>query len=437
MMKEKSTTKHKIKTIFAACIGNVVEWYDFSIYAYMAAIISVNFFETQEPITALLATFAAFAVGFIIRPLGGFVIGVYGDKVGRKSALSTAIILMALGTFMIGVLPTYETIGIFAPILLVIARLIQGFSAGGEWTGGATFIVEHAEESTKGFWGSFHMVSVNIGMLLGSVTGVLLTTFMSEEILYSWGWRIPFIIGGIIGLIGLYMRINMEETPEFKTVKEKRKVKEEKPKIIVTLIHTYKEVLVCIGITVFWTVAVYGLLTYMPVYLSDILGLSSQLSFLANTFSLILLIILTPIAGYLSDKFGRKQLLLTSTIGTLILIYPLFLMMASGSFPIIVTAVLILAALIATFNGPAVVTLVELFPANIRYSSFSVGYNIAIAAFGGTAPFISTYLIQVTGVTLAPLFYIVFAAIVTTTTLIVVNFSKFQARTSEMILKKS
>lgn len=436
-MERKSSTKHKIKTIFAACIGNVVEWYDFSIYAYMAAIISVHFFETKDPITALLATFAAFAVGFIIRPLGGFVIGMYGDRVGRKRALSSAIILMALGTFMIGILPSYETIGIMAPILLVLARLIQGFSAGGEWTGGATFIVEHAEESTKGFWGSFHMVSVNVGMLLGSVTGVLLTTFMAEDILYAWGWRIPFIIGGIIGLIGLYMRVNMEETPEFKEVKEEQKHQEEKPNILITLLHTYKEMLVCIGITVFWTVAVYGLLTYMPVYLSDILGLSNQLSFLANTFSLILLIILTPIAGYLSDKFGRKKLLLTSTIGTLILIYPLFLMMASGSFPIIVLAVLILAALIAAFNGPAVVTLVELFPANIRYSSFSVGYNIAIAVFGGTAPFISTYLIQVTGFTLAPLFYILFAAIVTTITLIVVNFEKFQARAATITLKKA
>src|SRR5699024_9543569 len=392
-----ATIEHKkrVKAVTAAAIGNIVEWYDFSVYTYLAAMISYNFFVSDDQLTSLLATFAAFAVGFLMRPIGGFLIGVYGDKVGRKKALSLVIIMMAIGTFMIGILPTYETIGVWAPILLVFGRLIQGFSTGGEWTGGATFIVEHAPNERKGFWGSFHMVSVNIGMLLGSITGVLLTTFMAEEILYSWGWRIPFIIGGILGLVGLYMRFNIEETPEFEAMKEEQeKLLENKevntneevkePNIWKVLMYTYKEALACMGISVFWTVAVYGLLTYMPVYLSDILGLSEQLGFVANTLALILLIILTPFAGHLSDKYGRKPLLLFATVGTLILVYPLFLLMNTVSFPLIVVAVLIFAVLIASFNGPAVVTLVELFPADVRYSSFSIGYNLTISLFGGT-----------------------------------------------------
>lgn len=410
------------KAVVAASFGNVIEWFDFAVYGYFATVIAYNFFVGESELTALLATFAAFAVGFFMRPLGAVIIGNYGDKVGRRKALALTILMMAVSTILIGILPTYEQIGVLAPILLVIARLAQGFSAGGEWGGSSSFMVEHADETSKGFWGSWQQVSTAGGLFLGSLAGLILTSMLTEAFLYSWGWRIPFIFGGILGLFGLYLRSNVEESPEFEKDKEKGEVRDSPLKEIFT--HHKKELLLGFGFTVFWTVSYYGLLTFMPSYLTQVIGLSSNWSFAANTICIFVLIVSIPFFGSLSDRIGRKPLLLTSTISGLVLTYPLYAMVASGSIGLAIIALIIFAIMIGLFSGPGVAAITEIFPSHIRYTGLSIGYNFAVAAFGGTAPFISTYLVSATGNSIAPAFYIIASALVTTIVLFGITFNQ-------------
>jgi MHS family proline/betaine transporter-like MFS transporter len=416
-----NTKQSRVKAISAASIGNVVEWFDFSVYGYFASLIAINFFVTDNELTSLLATFAVFAVGFFMRPLGAVIIGNYGDKFGRKKALAFTVIMMAAGTFIVGILPTYDQIGIWAPILIVLARLIQGFSAGGEWGGSASFMVEYADESNKGFWGSWQQVSTATGLLLGSFAGLILTNTMSPSVLEAWGWRIPFLLGGVLGLFGLYLRAKVDESPVFESAKEKGKIMDSPLKE--TLKNYKKEVLLGLGFTVFWTSSYYGLLTYMPSYIINVLHLSKSLAFTANTISIVALIIMIPIMGSLSDRVGRKPVLLTATVSAIILTYPLFLMISTGSFTLILIALITFSAIIALYSGAGVAAISEIYPMEIRYTALSIGYNVATAVFGGTAPFISTYLISVTGSNLSPAFYIIASAVVTTFVIFGITFS--------------
>src|SRR5215468_12212788 len=210
-----------IRAVYAAVIGNVLEWYDFAVYAFVAGIIAKNFFPASDDVTALLSSFLAYGLGFVARPLGGVVIGRLGDTRGRKAALMLTIFMMAAGTVMIGILPTHATVGLVAPILLVVARLMQGFSAGGEWGGSTAFIVEWAPKGRRGWFGSFQQTSVVAGLLLGSGVAALLNTLLSQEQMNDWGWRVPFLLGGILGPVGLYMRRTMKETPAYEVAAQK------------------------------------------------------------------------------------------------------------------------------------------------------------------------------------------------------------------------
>ncbi len=406
-----STPEAARKAVTAGAIGNFIEWYDFAVYGYFATIIATQFFPSENRVASLLATFAVFAVAFFMRPLGAFVFGSFGDRIGRRTTLAAAVILMGVSTLMIGVLPTYAQIGVFAPILLVVARLLQGFSAGGEWSGSAAFMVEYAPPDRRGLYGSWQQFSIVAGLLAGSLMGSLLGVVLSEDALNAWGWRVPFILGVLVGLVGLYLRLRLQDTPAFLAIEQK----EEKTDAPVRESFTTHggESLNAFGFTIAWTVSYYILLTYMPTYVSETLGLSLTSALTANAIGLVVLMVLIPFTGALSDRIGRKPLLVAFSVLIALLSYPLFLLVSTGNFLFIVVGQVLFALIICLFSGPGPAALVEMFPTNVRYSALGVSYNLAVAAFGGTAPFVATFLIDRTGSNLAPGIYLIVAAVIT------------------------
>ena len=394
------------RAVAAAVVGNVLEWYDFAVYAYMATIIAKKFFPASDEVTSLLSTFAAFGIGFVMRPLGGILIGRLGDTRGRKTALLVTIALMAAGTVLIGVIPSYESIGVAAPALVVFARLVQGFSAGGEWGGSTTFIVEWAPEGRRGFYGSLQQSSVAGGLLLGSAIAALLNTMVPPETLENWAWRIPFLLGGLLGPVGLYMRRNIEETPAF------ARAAEMPSENVSPSIAPLRLAMRALGFTILWTVAYYIILSYMPTFLQKYVKLSRTQALWSTSAGLLVLVVATPLMGLLSDRIGRKPLLLAACAGFVLLPYPLFVLMLSGvSLATIVVVQVVLALTIALYSGPGPAAIAEIFPTKARSTWMSTGYSAGVAIFGGFAPFIATWLIARTGNPISPSYYVIAAAV--------------------------
>jgi MHS family proline/betaine transporter-like MFS transporter len=396
------------RAVAAAVVGNVLEWYDLAVYAYMATVIAKKFFPAGDDVTSLLSTFAAFGLGFVARPLGGMVIGRLGDLKGRKTALLVTIVLMAGGTVAIGLVPTFETIGIVAPTLVVLARLVQGFSAGGEWGGSTAFIVEWAPPGRRGLYGSLQQCSVATGLLLGSGVAALVNTWLSAEAADTWGWRIPFLLGGLLGPVGLYMRKRIAETPAFvrsTTAADPPRQPPAAPGLLAAR---------AFGFTVFWTVSYYIVLTYMPTFLQKQVGVARSQALWATTSGLLVMVIVTPLMGLLSDRVGRRPLLAAACVASLVLAYPCFKLMLSGvPLSTIFLIQVALAFVIAVFSGPGPAAIAEIFPTRVRSTWMSTGYSFAVAIFGGFAPFIATWLIARTGDPLAPSYYLMAAAAIT------------------------
>jgi MFS transporter, MHS family, proline/betaine transporter len=398
------------KAVVAGSIGNVMEWYDWSIYGFYASIISKQFFPSVDPLASLLMTFAVFAVGFLMRPLGSLFFGPYGDRVGRRKALAAAVIMMAVGTVMIGLVPNYNQIGIAAPILLVVARLIQGFSAGGEWGGSTSFLVEYAPKNKRGLYGSWQQVSTGGGLLAGSLVSTIFSFAMSPETLNSWGWRIPFLIGILLGILGLYLRMKIDDTPKFKEAEVTHETVKTPLKEMFTK-HP-KQILKSIGFTMHWTVSYYIFLTYMPTYINKVLHLSFSFALAANLIVLVFFMCIVPFMGHLSDRFGRKPMLICSCLGFIVFAYPVFLLIGKGGFLFVLLPQFVFAIFEAMYSGAGPAALAELFPTRVRNSALSVGYNLGVALFGGTAPFIATYLISATHNNFSPTFYVIGCAVV-------------------------
>lgn len=395
------------KAVTAAVMGNLLEWYDFAIYGYLATIVAKNFFPQEDEKTALLSTFATFGVGFVVRPLGGILTGRLGDVRGRKTALMLTIFLMAFGTVLIGLIPTYDSIGLWAPALLVIARLLQGFAAGGEWGGSTSFIVEWAPNGRRGLYGSFQQSSLAAGLLLGSGTAALFSTVLSAPDMEAWGWRIPFLLGGLLAPVGIYMRRNIDETPAF------RKARSRTPDVRAAsgLSLAGK----AFGFTVLWTSAYYMMLAYLPTFTQQHAGLSRTQALWSNTLGLLVLVIVIPFAGALSDRVGRKPLLLTCCLAFALLSHTMFQTMVShASLAVVMAMQGVFALMIAAFSGPGPAAIAEIFPTPMRSTWMSAGYSLAVAIFGGFAPFIATWLIGRTGSPLSPTWYVIGAAIVST-----------------------
>lgn len=396
------------KATAAGAIGNGVEWFDYGLYGYFAATIGVVFFPSEDPTVSLLAAFAAFAVTFFVRPLGGFVFGPMGDRIGRRPTLATVVLLMSGATFLIAFLPGYAQIGIAAPILLVVLRLLQGLSAGGEAGGAATFLAEYAPPRRRAFHCSWLNISAFVGAFAGAGLSLLIAAVFAEEALNSWAWRIPFLVAGPLGLIGLYLRLKIEDSPEFQLLETEGEVSSAPLADMVR--GNVVALILCGGIATTWGVGYYMILSFLPNYLSGTAGFSQAGAFLCTSIALLTAIIVLPITAYAADRIGRKPLVIAACAGYIVLAYPAFVLMSQETLLMAIISHVLLGIMLGTYGGAPFMAMVELFTTKVRYSAYSVAYNVALAILGGTAPFISTFLVASTGNGLAPAFYLMFAA---------------------------
>ncbi|MEC4167559.1 MFS transporter [Pseudomonas sp. MS-1(2024)] len=398
----------------ASFMGNFVEWFDYAAYGYLATVIALTFFPQTDTTTGLLATFAVFALSFIVRPIGGLVWGHFGDKYGRRSALSWSILIMTLSTFCIGILPTYNHIGLWAPALLLLIRLVQGFSASGEYAGASAFLAEYAPEGKRGFYTSIVPASTAAGLLFGAMFVAGMHALMTVENLHDWGWRLPFLLAAPFGLVGRYIRVHLQDSPKFLEMEQRLEAKEcatHAPVRELLTVHR-RAVMIGIGVTCLNAVAFYLLLSYMPTYLSTEMGMSESDSFIASTVSLATYIGLIFLMGTLSDRYGRKTMLVTASVLFLLLTFPLFGMLGNPSLLVILMIQIAFGAMLAMNDGTLPCFLAEIFPTRVRFSGFAFSFNVANAVFGGTAPFIATWLIHMTGNKMAPAWYLLAAAAV-------------------------
>ncbi|MBL5928783.1 MFS transporter [Lelliottia amnigena] len=399
------------KVLLATGIGHFVEWFDFGLYGTLAAIIGVQFFQAESPAVALLSSFAVFGAGFIMRPLGGLYFGSLGDRIGRQKVLATVILLTSGATFVMGLLPTFSQIGIAATVLLVITRLIQGFAAGGESSGATTFLAEYAPTARRGYFTCWIDNFGFMAFVAGSGLVFLLTATLGEATMSDWGWRIPFLIAGPLGLVGLYLRKHLEDTPEFLEMVKSGKTEASPLRTAVTT--AWGALLFCVGFVVIKAVGHWTLQTFMPSYLSTELHYSKLDSYAITTVGLFAIAVMVPFMGYLSDKFGRKPLMLAGCAGFILFTYPAMMVMARGDMLSAVLAMLLLGAFIAAFDGACSAAMAELFPTSIRYGGMAIAYNVAVAFFGGITPWFSAYLMTATGNPFSPAYYVMGAALVT------------------------
>jgi MFS transporter, MHS family, proline/betaine transporter len=399
------------KSVFATGVGNAMEWFDFGLYSYLAVIISQNFFSAVENNQLkLMFTFATFSIAFLMRPLGGMIFGKIGDKFGRKIVLTITIILMAFSTLLIGLLPTYEQIGIWAPILLLIARIIQGFSTGGEYAGAMVYIAESSPDNKRNLLGSGLEIGTLTGYIIASILASILFITLSDQQMASWGWRIPFLLGLPLGLIGFYLRKNLEESPIFVNELSDEEVQEES--FLSILKNHKKDVLVCFVSVAFFNITNYMLLSYMPSYLNGIIGLSSTLGTVLITVVMIIMVPLALMFGKLSDKIGNKTVFLIGLGGLTLLSTLAFHLINLNSLVFISLGILILGVLLSTYEGSMPGSLPTMFYTDIRYRTLAVTFNVSVSIFGGTTPLVSTWLVHQTGNNLSPSFYLTIVSVI-------------------------
>lgn len=398
------------RVLSSAAIGQFVEWYDFVIYAYSATIIAKLFFPNSDPTAALLSTFAVYAVGFIMRPLGGFLFGSLGDRFGRQKILSFVILLMGCATVGIGLLPTYAQIGILAPILLVVCRLVQGLSAAGETIGSNSFVAEHAPADKRGLYVAFTWSFAVIPPIVAALLVLGLTNSMTPEAYGSWGWRIPFLISGPLALVGLYIRNVLEESPAFKATKAAKRVTTSP--ISEAMRSQKRQMAYSFGLTAFSALSFYTFVGYFVSYLTTTVGLTSNDALISNSIGLSIACITMIVSGGLSDRFGRKPILILGLVVTALSCVPAYLIAAQGNLVSAIIGQGMLAISCGLYWGPVGIALMELFPTRTRFSASAISYNVAYTIFGGTAPFVGTWMVLQSGSKIAPAIYMAVVSVI-------------------------
>ena len=392
------------RNTIASVIGNVLEWYDFAVFGYFAAIIGEQFFPAEDQLAALINAFGVFAAGYMMRPIGGMIFGQMGDRIGRKRALRISVLMMAIPTTLLGLLPTYASIGITASVALVALRLIQGVSVGGELVGSMSFITEIAPPKRRGFYGSWTLFSAVAGVLLGSFVATVMHLIFDPATLAAWGWRLPFLAGFLIGGFGLWMRKGMVESPDFEKLEQAGEVAENP--VVEALRHHPGQILHVVALVMTMAGGFYMLFVWWPTYLNTIVSPPVPHALLVNTVAMVALAALIPVAGLASDRFGRKKVLVVSLVAFAIVAYPLFMITDHSVMLAALACQLVFALLMAGVQGPMPAAMGEMFPTETRFSGVAIGYNISMAVFGGTAPLVCTWLIRATGDIAAPAYYL-------------------------------
>lgn len=379
------------KTLLICTIGSILEWYDFALFGAMAPILATIFFYSSNNTKSLLLTFATFASGFLVRPLGTLFFGQIADRKGRKTALSLTIILMATATTLIGLLPTYTQIGIFAPIFITILRLVQGFSASGEYPTAISLLAETAPSYRRGFYSSFAVCSTASGFVMGTLTVAIISSILSKEAFEAWGWRIPFLMGFPLGLLGLYLRIHMQESAVFEQLFVAKEIKKF-PSLLVLKDYP-KALIIAIGICILSNVSFYTVFIFLGSYLVSINKFTINTVSFIGALNMMILVILTGCVGWLSDYINRHQILIFGSFGLFLLSYPLFILVIENPMRYFLYAQMIFAIFHAIFIGAIARGIAELFPTHLRVSGISWVLNIA-SVFGGLAPLVETYLLH-------------------------------------------
>jgi MHS family proline/betaine transporter-like MFS transporter len=397
------------KAVAASALGNATEWFDYGVYAYVATEIGDAFFPGDY---STLGALLVFAVSFVLRPLGGIVWGPLGDRLGRSTILATTILLMCVATFLVGCLPTYDSVGILAPILLIILRVVQGFSTGGEYGGAATFMAEYSPDKKRGFWGSFLEFGTLGGFTAAVVVVFVVNQIVGDQAMHDWGWRIPFLLSLPLGGIGLYLRLKMEDTPVFQELESEGESESGATTALRDLfVNHWRPILQLFGLVIALNIANYTLLAYMPTYLQETLDMSSSSTDLLVIIGQVCMMAVIPVAGSLSDRIGRKPCWWISLVGLFILAAPMFWLMSKG-FVWAVIGFTVMGLVYLLQLGTISATFPAMFPTQVRYSGMAISYNVATAAFGGTALAVNEHFIKVTGNNLFPAFYMMGAMVI-------------------------
>lgn len=396
------------KRLLGGAVGTFVEWYDFLVYGLTAPIFAAQFFDANDPVAGLLGTFAIFAVGFLIRPLGGIVFGYMGDRIGRIKVLGITILLMGAATGVIGLLPTYASIGLLAPALLLLCRALQGFSTGGEHSGALSFVIESAPQNRRGFWiAIIYSASILPNLLLGF--GMIgLRQWLGEDVYNDWGWRLPFFLGALLAAVGLWLRLRLSDPAEFENAKEEDAT--ENP-LKTALTKSYGAMLTVLFLLVPNLVGYYFLVTYMYTYAVTTLGVDANIALLSNTISSIVILLGVPFGGRLVDRIGRKPLMFIGTIWMFLSAYPAILLVETATVWGVILGQLLVALGVAAYVSGCVVTMLELFRTSSRYSAHGLSYGLGTAIFGGTTPLIAAALASSFGPS-APAFILIVAGLI-------------------------